>query len=151
MPKRGVTVSYVNSQRHIAVPRSLGTVLGYDHTDPAYLEGLGFQDRSMSPDPPGIRKPSVHLRWGMVHLEMERFSLALSDCSTPFSSRHHAIVFAFLCKVSQSQRLTKHRRAIYEDFCWQPSHLSMILVENGYSIKNHGKLSGMPFPRDWLF
>ena len=28
-----------NSQRHIAVARSLGTVLGYDQTDPAYLEG----------------------------------------------------------------------------------------------------------------
>ena len=76
---------------------------------------------------------------------MEGVSLALLDCSTPFSSRHHAIGFAFLCKVSQSLRLTKHRRAIYEDFCRQPSHLSMILVENGYSIKNHGKLSGMPF------
>ena len=60
MPKRGVTVSYVNSQRHIAVPRSLGTVLDYDQTDLAYLEGLGFQDHSLSPDPPGIRKPSVH-------------------------------------------------------------------------------------------
>ena len=54
---------FVNSQRHIAVPWSLGTVLGYDQTDLAYLEGLSFQDRSLSPDPPGIQKPSVHLRW----------------------------------------------------------------------------------------
>ena len=166
MPKRGVTVSYFNSQRHIAVPRSLGTVLGYDQTDPAYLEGLGFQDRSLSPDPPGIRKPSVHQRMADGRCKMgdgasrmvpygastmEGVSRALLDCRTPFCSRHHAIGFAFLCKVSQSLRLTKHRRAIYEDFCRQPSHLSMILVENGYSIKNHGKLSGMPFPRDWLF
>ncbi|MCR5818526.1 MAG: hypothetical protein K6F89_05475 [Prevotella sp.] len=60
---------YVNSQRHIAVSRSLGTVLGYDQTDPAYLEGLGFQDRSLSPDPPGIRKPSVHLKMEEVRTE----------------------------------------------------------------------------------
>ena len=98
-----------------------------------------------------VRWMMVHHGWFlMVHLRWQR-SLALLDCRTPFCSRHHAIGFAFLCKVSQSLRLTKHRRAIYEDFCRQPSHLSMILVENGYSIKNHGKLSGMPFPRDWLF
>ncbi|MBR4758371.1 MAG: hypothetical protein IK084_06140, partial [Bacteroidaceae bacterium] len=63
LSKRGVTVSYVNSQRHIAVPRSLGTVLGYDHTAPAYLEGSGFQDRSMSPDPPEFGNRRCIRRW----------------------------------------------------------------------------------------
>ena len=74
----------VNSQRHIAVPRSLGRVLGYDQTAPAYLEGLGFQDRSMSPDPPGIRKPSVHLRWGMVHLRWKWFLSLFRTVALPF-------------------------------------------------------------------
>ena len=64
---------------------------------------------------------------------MERVSLALSDCSTPFSSRHQAIGFAFLCKVSQSLRLTKHR----------PSYLRRFLM------------AGFPFvyepQRKWVF
>ena len=81
----------------------------------------------------------------------KRLLLLFGTVALPFPSLYSTVWFAFLCKVSQSLRLTKHRRAIYEDFCRQPSHLSMILVENGYSIKNHGKLSGMPFPRDWLF
>ena len=138
MPKRGVTVSCVNSQRHIAVPRSLGTVLDYDQTDPAYLEGFGFQDHSFSPDPPGIRKPSVHLRWKWFLSLFRTVALPFPLVTTPSG-------LLFSAKLASPNGLPNTAQAIYEDFCRQPSHLSMILVENGYSIKNHGKLSGMPF------
>lgn len=87
----------------------------------------------------------------MVHLLWKGFLSLFQTVALPFSLVTTPSGLLFSAKLASPNGLPNTAQAIYEDFWWQPSHLSMIHVENGYSIKNHGKLSGMPFPRAWLF